>query len=278
MHGTLTRRTLSFPGLNPNGGNSAYGIPDPRARAAALDTCSADEATINPGALTTYEIASQRLDIQAGTVAIGIAPDSLVACCDIAIDGSPVNAIRVSPENPLLGCRANGKATVTVPAIVPVLVVSSNNCAPGAVKFPYDGGEAYAWPLRLELHQGETMPMRATKRAPMVAAAKFVTANAATRIMYACVDGRARISVRVRATTANVTVKIYALGGVAGGGDETALALDDLGTTTGTITAGAGGTIYAFDGPPACPVIKVLITGTGAGTAIVECRAEDGGA
>jgi len=269
----VIRRRLVWPNA------SEAAMPDPRAFAAVAAISVADSVTLNVAGVSTYEAAAQRIDIPDGTVAIGIAPDSLIACCDISLDGSPANAIRVSAGNPMVGCFPVGSsaAFVTVPAMAAAIVADpASTVAPGAVK---NVAGDYAWPLVLEFMIGCVLPIRSNKRAPMVAEAVALTTD--SRSIYACVDGREKIAVRVSAEAQAVTInaitaygtRITLAGGIAD--NAVGLALDDTGALTDTIAAGTS-KLYTLSAPPLAVFIEIQVESSVAGgVANVTVRAED---
>ena len=270
-HGNVIRRTIAFPSLNAGGagGKASNAIPDPRSSRLPYVVPSGD-TSLDPAALSTYDDAARVISIPSGTVAIGIAPDSLIHSCDISLTGDPANAIRVAPGLPLLGCRGEEKALITLPTMPYGVALTATTVTPGAAGvYPADGQDVAMWPLRLEFFRGDVMPMRTDhRRAPMVAKARVVTEAAVDRFVYVCVDGRRKIALAVAPSTQDVTVTVTGLVGYA-------LALDDLGTTTVTVTAGTS-QIFSFDdAAPFLSILQIKIDGAGAGTCYVEVRAED---
>src|SRR6187402_3904193 len=112
MHGHVDRRTLRSPGKSIAGTSFYAAIPGPAdlggAVAAPGDVTALTTSTYLP--VNTAEQSYVRVPLPApgcGIRGIGIAPDSAIHTADVALVGlgGELERHRISPGNPLLGCR-----------------------------------------------------------------------------------------------------------------------------------------------------------------------------
>lgn len=166
--------------------------------------------------LSTADLGAQRVALprKCGLRAISIAPDSAIPVCDISIAArnDEYGRHRLSPGNPLLGNLDDADfMSITIPTSPPTLVAGPTVFAWDALGVPHAGGAVNIWafPLRLEMWYGNDIPsIRADKRAPMHAAARFTLAAATQQFMYVYVEGRRQVSVEIIPHTATCTVSI----------------------------------------------------------------------
>lgn len=231
----IQRKTLVFPGRTPQGGAivQAFGIPDTD----YIGSWHADElfekesSTNYANVAAAYIIQDEefglpalRIDFPQGqgvgpVVAVAIAPDSVIQCCDIRLMGvaGEVGRHRVSPGNPLLGVGDAIYATVTIPNGIPFFLVTDAHIFFNAMQFAAGNSElpnarAVGWPLRLELWRGMLPPLRQNIRAPMFAHGILRHANGTdNRTVIACVDGRRRIDIIVYPEGHNVIISAESL-------------------------------------------------------------------
>ncbi len=216
MHGIVERKTLYFPGPSlVSGVFKACGVPGPAASGGAMFP------TVDPTGSTyvnTAQQAYQRMDLPPDVHAIGIAPDSAIHSCDVAIAGQDgeLHRHRISPGNPLLGCRAGDHVFVSIPNSLRCFANSGNSVFHDSpVVGILDSAGIQGWPLRLELYRGEAAPIRSHRRALYIAHAVFADVdtaeNGGVRELVVCVDGRNRIDVQIYVgAVAGVTLALLA--------------------------------------------------------------------
>ncbi len=262
---------VGVPNLAENGGNTSP---------------AADAATVLAalGATNSHDESAQVLKLTpiAGVPvsAIGIAPDSLIPACDIALggNGAPLRRFRIAPGNPLVGCiDETDMALVTIPVAMPLILDNSNFDVLDATDVAQVGSDTYrGWPLRLELWRGDPVQIRVNDRAPFHGYSIVANTNSGTvRRVIACVAGRRRIDVFVTpdaAGPASVTVDIH-------GGepiksvtapstrllDEVKLPqlpLDEFGATS-LVATSAAPLYLSFEGNPMTLIVVDLTGGTG---------------
>ncbi len=266
VHATIERKVLTFPNLIGSA-ISGYSIPGPSVEGSVV-TSSND--ALQAGFARAWDLAARRIEVPADTVAIGIAPDSSLAMCDIAIGGraGERERHRISPGNPYIGCPGADHAYITIPncpalyAHAPLYEVAAD-----AVVLETGGSKFASWPLRLEVMRGTTVPMRQVQRAPMVANAYFedvdTTEASGVRGLLACVDGRRRLDVALYSTGGTTTFRAYAQEPVRStnaydAAIDTQLELDDAGAVTVAVTTGTQA-IISFYGNP---MTVLRVTGT----------------
>lgn len=297
-HGIVQRRVIRFPGA-PNQTFVAAGIPG-IAAAGGFVIASADVALA--AQVNSAEQSSSRIAIPptGGAVrAIGIDPESAIACCDISFAGSngEIDRRRITPGNPaFLGCADRVDfVDVTIPWSLPIMLASVVPSGAGKVAAhdtvdildESSGLVAPGWPLRLELWRGEILPMRTHRRAPMLAHFAAVLVGAAdVRDYLVCVDGRRRVDVYVYVRTgSSVTITAFdhvgwKNGGTPsvvdeGGADANAvpLALTDAGSLSEVVSS-TNPRVFSFAGNP-MGILRVHVDAGGNAEVQVKIRAED---
>lgn len=275
-HVKVDRVSLAFPGQQA-GSQIAKGLPHlPGYGLVSFPTVdSGGSAYANPtgsGDLVAHY--GQRVVIPCDTIAIGIAPDSIVHSCDIWIagrNGAP-DRHRVSPGNPYIGCPEADYVIVTVPNSIPALSTSFQYEAWSEHIPAYSlgaGTQVPGFPLRLEIMRGGgVVPMRAPVRSPQFERAAFIDVdtgeNGGVRDFYVCVDGRKQIRVTIsNGGSGDCTVQCWAWEGMPSNDDTDdatliPLALDDAGATSLTIATGIVDMI-SFDGAP-ITILQVRVT------------------
>jgi hypothetical protein len=217
--------------------------------------------------------------------AIGIAADSAIQCCDIALVGNDgeMERHRISPGNPLIGCMEGKEyALISIPNAIPPMLVAaitartlvwdSVGVAP-FTGFAEAGALLAGFPLRLEVWRGETFPMRTHRRAPLYSHAilAFIPEQTDPHFVV-CVDGRRRIDVQVYAQDSDVTFTATQLeamipfqpvapGEIIDNVAETVLSID--GNPTATVLDGTMG-VFSLEGNP-ITVLDLKCSGDGSG-------------
>lgn len=284
-HVIVERRTLVWPRARVGGagvtslaipGNPIYGTftnaPEDDAASYQGDTFTALRSTL--------ESCAARIDIPADTIAIGIAPDSIIHSCDIALGGMSGENSRhgVSPGSPLIGCPNVGFGLVTIRDPIPIIqsLKILGDC--NAVRTPISGtSSALAWPLRLELFRSCVVPpQRSDKRAPM-SSMSLISVPAAGRTLYTCVDGRRNVEIEIIAPDGapGVTFTLFSI--VPLRSEPTIdteygiqIPLDSAGTLSATVgAAGTEGKVFSFEGTP-FNILAITLVSTG--TSIVQVR------
>lgn len=224
------------------------------------------------------------LDLGKRVVGISIAPDSAYASCDLWIGGDEQDARRVaiSVGNPWLGWLEDFGSIVRVslpvcaPAITPSATanIGWDTSIETAQNRDEDEFTLFGFPLRLEVWYAaggelvETLP-RVSERSELVAhgVTEFLAGIVESCDLYVCTHGRRRIDVHVYSPDEDVDVTITAIEGMKrvdpdGAVDvaaELVLELDDVGTTTATVT---DYDVFSFEGNP-ITVLKVNVVPTG---------------
>lgn len=278
-HGHIERVVIRFPGLNTKRNLFACGVPGIGAEGGKL-FIPADAGTFSALAPNAAEDSYVRIDLPKrgsgdGPVrGIGIAPDSAIHTCDIAIVGKDgdTQRHRISPGNPLLGTiYENDFAYVSLPNSIPGLTYNPVNnlsiFADASDVINVDGVQYVGWPLRLEVFRGDVLPVRSPYRAAYKAhclAHLDLIAETDVRYLYFCVDGRRRIDViAIGNSSQAVTItadSIEAKLGIATLLDldlVTPLVLDDIGSTS--LTFNSTPKIISFYGNP-ITILRVTVS------------------
>lgn len=219
----------------------------------------------------------QKITVPKDVVAIGIAPDSSIAQCDlwIAGRGDELSRHRLSPGNPYIGCPDTDYALVTIPNSIGYLAQSAYTAVADCSML--EGSARF--PLRLELFRGcNALPMRTHRRSPLVAVFSALDIdtgeNGGIRQFFACVDGRNRISVQLFTDNANFTIACDAMEAKPNNANNLtanaiALALDDAGSMSLAITAG-NNALITLDGNP-ITILRITAT-SAANDGRIQCR------
>jgi hypothetical protein len=286
MHASVTRRTIRFGGINLAGSVVYCGIPGPAtdggAVAASGDAARLTTSTYLP--VNTSEQSSSRIDLLGGggpITAIGIAPDSAIHTCDVALYGrsGELERHRISPGNPLLGCRDDADfANISIPNAIPGVGGSSEEVAWDATVQP--GSGVMGFPLRLEVWRGGLLPIRSPKRAGYFSHALFeFAAGAGDRSLLICVDGRRRVDVVANSLGGTSTLTCNAWETIKAAGAPTLdgiLSVPLELTSAGVLSLAIGsGKIISFDGNP-MSILEVNVAQTvAAGVVQIKVKAWD---
>lgn len=285
MHGQLHKITLAFPGLSSGGTFHRSGIPGPEALAGFVTSVN-DETALAAYQITNPKLVASRVVFPKVSRHqlryIGIAPDSAIHSADVALlgRGDDLNRFRVSPGNPIIGCKDVDSALVTIPVpLIGIALPLANQAAHDYVNAP--GTTASGWPLRLELGYGEIIPIRSPKRAVYSARFIFSPGVGQSRDMYICTDGRTRVDVEVVTSALTTTLTAFSVvstkvsGSPQGDtGTLVPLPLDDAGSLSLPVTPSAP-LIASFYGNP-IPVLNLNIAqATNAAVVQVNVRAYD---
>jgi hypothetical protein len=299
---TVTRQTYTWPGrpeFAAGGSVTACAIPAKGEVGGAVTS----DATLLDLIVQPFQKSVRRMNLNLNNRplrAIAIAPDSPIAECDLWLggDGGERSHHRISPGNPYIGGRDNyDTAEISIPDSIPCLDGDAadtvywdadREVSDGSTMGGFD--RIVGWPLRLELWQGDTLPIRSHKRAAHVAHAVFQMAELDTRSMYVCVNGRRRVSVIAALIGAPgesaCTLQCYTVGGMkdtAGdatedSANEILLPLNPAGDTSliiGTSGGAVSSRIIEMDAI-ARPLLRVKLTSTAqAFQAQIHVRAED---
>jgi hypothetical protein len=290
--GHVERTTLRFPGNNIQGDVLACGVPGPALSGGAA-ACPDDKVDL-AFQIQDSDRSSIKLDMppMPGTLgrvnAIAIAPDSAIACCDIALhgEGGEIRRHRISPGNPLVGTYDADFAIVSIPEALPQIPGATDRQAVywDTVLFSPSTDPAQSivgFPLRLEMWRGDVVPLRTHRRAPYLGhmVGRIRTTDApATRKFYICTDGRRRIDATVSLVDRDhvgdtLTVTAYQITANKGYSSEILdtqqveqLILNDAGDYSVVIDTdhagtGLGSTTFSFDGNP-IPILLLIVTAT----------------
>ena len=202
----VQRQTLRFPIANSNAVLTAVGVPGPAEFGSTMAQNSGATSVgkiVRPDPFgSTWQDAITRLPILDRNglplLAISIAPDSALACCDIWLnEDSDLGRYRCSPGNPVFAdFSQHSFVNITLPYAVPITISPTLTAV-------WDGQilrsttmsqDIFQLPLRLDLWYGG-VPVRFGNRAPYHAHVEMVMATAASTLAWwFCVDGRRRVS------------------------------------------------------------------------------------
>jgi hypothetical protein len=298
---SLERKVLYFPNRTVAGEIVAFGIPGPFAQGSAIwAPWDVTYGSSTGGA--TENAAAVRIDLpkkpgsEGAVRAICIAPDSAIHTCDIALhgNGGELSRHRISPGNPLLSAADHEAdyALVTIINSIPQITLGSR--AAGAAEAfdrtimgQNDNEDVIAFPLRLEVWRGALPPMRTHQRAGYAgnAVGRFADGTTETdvpRTFYFCTDGRRRIGVTsmIPNGVGTHTIQCFSVEAHKNPSDpdidartETTMVLDDIGSTSLTVSGAAPASI-AFDGI-APTVLKIVLTGSSHEEFDLRVKAED---
>lgn len=265
MHATIERKSIFWPNPGVQGTYAAYSIPDMAALGAVVAPRQHFDALPANVQQDGASIA-RRVDIPADTIAIGIAPDSAIAQCDISFGGrtGETERHRIAPGAPYLGCPKADFMNVTLPnhpvsynmSLLSEAIGNGIIVASGSDNIP-------CFPLRLEIFRGDgsAIPaLRGRTRAPMFTSAFFQDVDTAelsgVRDLIACVDGRRRVDVvcDVDAGGGTVTLKVFdILASRNASAIDSVVAqqldLDDAGTTSIVVSTGFPKTVSFYGNP-----------------------------
>lgn len=292
MHVKVERRTLFWPRTLAGVGVSTIAIPGIAGRGtatfAAADSGASYDGDTIASLVNTPENAAMRLDLPSDVIAIGIAPDSIIHSCDIALGGNfdEQNRHGVSPGSPLIGCVGFSHAMVTLRSPIPLIPKTStfifDSNANETTPDPTTAGlTCAAWPLRLELFRAcEVPPQRSHKRAPMSSLSLMTATVGNTRRFATCVDGRRGVDFEIAVPASSAGSAVFSLfafapsranANIDDGSIEIPIPLDDLGTLTETVAPGAG-SLLSFRGNPFPGSVLVATLEASGGTMAVQLR------
>lgn len=300
--GSIDRVTLRWPGvaIDPASPSPtiACGVPGPAGNG-GFRASSLSENYV-AARRNTAEQSYQKLVIPNSSArgpvrAISIAPDSAIACCDLALGGRDGETYRhrISPGNPFVGTITEDDfASISIPESMPYVGVNEHSVMIDAepVFALDDGMTLYGWPLRLELHRGnDAMLVRSFRRAPLVA--EILAAGASnndgdlSEVYMICVDGRRRMRLSahsiVGASTYTLSVSAGLPHKISGDAlrdeiDEVLLPLNNAGDTSVTL-ADDESQLFTFDDLSA-PILVIRLTSSDAAAdqyVDIKLRAED---
>lgn len=290
-HVIVERRTLFWPGRNVT---SALALAVPGLTALGrLSFAPVDKASVwdGGGTFETLRAANEvtalgaaRVDFPQDTIAIGIAPDSIIHSCDIALGGNmgEIERHRLSPGSPMIGCVGHTHGLVTLHRSIPFYSAPANTPVSLDSNATRSPGNFGTWPLRLEVFRACAVPpQRSDVRAPMASTTLHDVLLGETHELISCVDGRVRVDVEViniDTSTDDVAVTIFellplvdpALSGSSDAAFAVQLPLDEAGTLSQTLSPNEGD-VFSFYGNP-MSLLKVIINGGVAGNAQVQVR------
>lgn len=290
---TVTRKIITFPGRNLIQTDEvvACAVPGkPEVGGAAF--APADAATYEPTpgesiASQLWEQSIHRIELSLNNTrvrAIGIAPDSPICEADIVLGGQAGEFARhrISPGNPCLVVGDYDFAQVSIPDSIPCFdgeAVDSiywdaiRDIGAGQVIGAFN--MIVGWPLRLELWQGDVLPVRTHLRAAHIAHAVCnMTTGDDTRKLYVCTSGRRHVSVvvnKIGGGASTTTIRCLAIGGQKDTAnkatedmqdDPIALPLNPAGDTSLTVT-GAAPAIIIEMGAIARPILCIELVSSG---------------